>query len=96
MNYSTLKKTVALSFASLLAVGVVNAQTDTTKAKAMADTSKTSSAKGTAKVFGGTKQYNTWSVGVNVGVGLIVVVRVGVGVCVGVGVSVGRIGSAPE
>ena len=68
MNYSTLKKTVALSFASLLAVGVVNAQTDTTKAKKMAsDTAKTS-AKGTAKIFGGTKQYNTWSVGVNVGV----------------------------
>ena len=70
MNYSTLKKTVALSFASLLAVGVVNAQTDTTKAKPMAtaDSSKTSSAAGPAKVFGGAKQYNTWSVGVNVGV----------------------------
>ena len=32
MNYSTLKKTVALSFVSLLAVGIANAQTDTSKA----------------------------------------------------------------
>ena len=62
MNYSTLKKTVALSFASLLAVSVVNAQTAAT------DSTKASAATGTAKVFGGTKQYNTWSVGVNVGV----------------------------
>jgi OOP family OmpA-OmpF porin len=30
MNYSTLKKTVALSFASLLVAGMVNAQTDST------------------------------------------------------------------
>ena len=70
MNYSTLKKTVAFSFASLMAVGVANAQTDSTKAKpmAMADTTKASSATGTAKVFGGTKQYNTWSIGANVGI----------------------------
>lgn len=63
MNYSTLKKTVALSLVSLLAVGMVNAQTDTTKAAtmAMADTATT------AKVFGGRAQYNTWSVGLNVG-----------------------------
>ncbi|HTK21944.1 MAG TPA: hypothetical protein VL442_20645, partial [Mucilaginibacter sp.] len=66
MNYSTLKKTVALSFASLLAVSVVNAQTDATATKT--DSTKASAATGTAKVFGGTKQYNTWSVGVNVGV----------------------------
>jgi OOP family OmpA-OmpF porin len=71
MNYSTLKKTVALSFASLMAVGMANAQTDTSKAKPMAmssDTTKTSSAATTAKVFGGTKQYNTFSIGLNVGV----------------------------
>ena len=58
MNYSTLKKTVALSFASLMAVGMANAQTDTSKAaKPMAtDTTKMSSAATTAKVFGGTEQ----------------------------------------
>ncbi|MVN90649.1 OmpA family protein [Mucilaginibacter aquatilis] len=58
MNYSTLKKTVALSFASLLAVGVANAQTDST----MSTTST-----GTAKVFGGRGQYKTWSFGLNAG-----------------------------
>lgn len=60
MNYSTLKKTVVLSFVSLMAVGMAQAQTTT------ADTSKTSGT-GTAKVFGGTGQYNTLSIGVNVG-----------------------------
>ena len=53
MNYSTLKKTVALSFAAALGVGIANAQ----------DAPAT-----TAKVFGGAGQYNTWSIGVNVGV----------------------------
>jgi len=71
MNYSTLKKTVALSFASLMAVGMANAQTDTTsKAKPIAaatDSSKTSSDATTAKVFGGRGQYNTFSLGLNVG-----------------------------
>jgi OmpA-OmpF porin, OOP family len=65
MNYSTLKKTVALSLVSLLAVGIANAQTDTSKAAkpmAMSDSATT------AKVFGGRGQYNTWSVGVNVGI----------------------------
>lgn len=61
MNYSTLKKTVALSFASLLAVGMANAQTDSTKS-----TMSTNST-GTAKVFGGRGQYNTLSFGLNVG-----------------------------
>jgi len=61
MNYSTLKKTVVLSFVSLMAVGMANAQTAT-------DTSKMSSGTGTAKVFGGASQYSTWSLGVNVGV----------------------------
>lgn len=59
MNYSTLKKTVALSVVSLMAVGYASAQ-DTTK--------KASDAATTAKLFGGAGQYNTWSVGVNVGV----------------------------
>jgi OOP family OmpA-OmpF porin len=69
MNYSTLKKTVALSFASLLAVGVVNAQTaTTTTTTTTTDSTKTSSAATTAKVFGGLGQYNTFSLGLNVGV----------------------------
>ncbi|MGZ3828901.1 MAG: OmpA family protein, partial [Mucilaginibacter sp.] len=59
MNYSTLKKTVALSCVALLAVGAANAQT------AMSDSTKTT---GTAKTFGGLGQYKTWSVGVNLGV----------------------------
>jgi OOP family OmpA-OmpF porin len=57
MNYSTLKKTVALSFAAAMGIGMANAQS----------TDMTSSATGTAKVFGGSGQYNTWSIGVNVG-----------------------------
>jgi OOP family OmpA-OmpF porin len=69
MNYSTLKKTVAVSFASLLAVGVVNAQTaTTTTTTTTTDSTKTSSAATTAKVFGGLGQYNTFSLGLNVGV----------------------------
>ncbi|HEY8781609.1 MAG TPA: OmpA family protein [Mucilaginibacter sp.] len=77
MNYSTLKKTVALSFVSLMAVGMAQAQTtttDTSKTKTTVDTSKTKTiadtskmAPTTAKVFGGASQYNTWSVGVNAG-----------------------------
>jgi len=55
MNYSTLKKTAALSFASLLVAGMVSAQTDSTKT-------------GSAKVFGGIGQYNTFSIGVSVGI----------------------------
>ncbi|MFI5162209.1 MAG: OmpA family protein [Sphingobacteriales bacterium] len=65
MNYSTLKKTVAFSLVSLLAVGIANAQTDTSK-KAAASAMATSDTT-TAKVFGGRGQYNTWSVGLNVG-----------------------------
>src|SRR5581483_2647038 len=65
MNYSTLKKTVALSLVSLLAVGMVNAQTDSSKA---AKPMTMSDSVTTAKVFGGRAQYSTWSVGVNVGV----------------------------
>jgi len=53
MNYSTLKKTVALSFVAALTAGAANAQM--------------ASGTSTAKVFGGRDQYNTWSIGVNVG-----------------------------
>jgi len=59
MNYSTLKKTVALSFASLLAVGAVSAH-------AVKDS--TMSTATTPKIFGGSGQYRTWSIGVNAGV----------------------------
>ena len=61
MNYSTLKKTVALSVVSLMALGAAKAQTTT-------DTTKMMSTMSTAKVFGGLSQYNHWSVGINVGV----------------------------
>jgi OOP family OmpA-OmpF porin len=65
MNYSTLKKTVALSFASLMVVSMVNAQTDSTKTTTTATT--TSSETTTPKVFGGLGQYKKFSIGVNVG-----------------------------
>jgi OOP family OmpA-OmpF porin len=73
MNYSTLKKSAALSFASLLVAGMVSAQTDSTKTATTTTTAKTttdttmSSATTTAKTFGGTGQYRTWSIGLNVG-----------------------------
>ncbi|WP_183575387.1 OmpA family protein [Mucilaginibacter sp. X5P1] len=61
MNYSTLKKTVALSVVSLMALGAAKAQTST-------DTTKTvSSATSSAKVFGGLGQYNHISIGINAG-----------------------------
>ena len=62
MNYSTLKKTVALSFASLMAVGIASAQTDSTKT-----TTTMSSETTTAKVFGGLGQYRKFSIGINGG-----------------------------
>jgi OOP family OmpA-OmpF porin len=62
MNYSTLKKTVALSFASLMAVGIASAQTDSTKT-----VTTTSSETTTAKVFGGLGQYRKFSIGINGG-----------------------------
>ncbi|WPV00171.1 OmpA family protein [Mucilaginibacter sp. cycad4] len=64
MNYSTLKKTVALSFASLMVAGLANAQTDSTKTTATTTSSETS----TAKVFGGLGQYRKFSIGINGGV----------------------------
>jgi OOP family OmpA-OmpF porin len=59
MNYSTLKKTVALSFVAALGFSAANAQTGTMTS---------SSATSTAKVFGGRGQYNTFSLGANVGI----------------------------
>jgi OOP family OmpA-OmpF porin len=67
MNYSTLKKSLALSFASLMAAGMVSAQTTTTTTTTT-DSTKVSSAATTAKVFGGRGQYRTFSVGINGGV----------------------------
>jgi OmpA-OmpF porin, OOP family len=61
MNYSTLKKTVALSAVCLMAFGAAKAQTtDTTKMM--------SSDMASAKTFGGLSQYNHLSIGLNVGV----------------------------
>ncbi|RZL61738.1 MAG: OmpA family protein, partial [Pedobacter sp.] len=52
MNYSTLKKSIAVSFVALMgATSLANAQ----------DSTSTSS----AKVFGGRGQYRTWSFGIN-------------------------------
>ncbi|QNK62651.1 OmpA family protein [Pedobacter sp. PAMC26386] len=56
MNYSTLKKGLAVSFVAVLGV--------TTLASAQDSTSTSTS----AKVFGGRGQYRTWSIGVNAGV----------------------------
>jgi len=68
MNYSTLKKSAALSFASLLVAGMVSAQDSTaTTTTTTADTTM-SSATTTAKVFGGRGQYRTFSIGINGGV----------------------------
>lgn len=66
MNYSTLKKTVALSFASLMAVGAAKAQTATDSTSTMSTTSTTTT--GNAKVFGGRGQYKTLSFGLNAGI----------------------------
>ena len=60
MNYSTLKKTVVLSIASLMSVVAAHAQTSTD--------STTTVAPGSAKVFGGRGQYKTFSIGANAGV----------------------------
>jgi OOP family OmpA-OmpF porin len=66
MNYSTLKKTAALSFAALLTAGMVSAQ-DTTKTVTTTTTADTTMSSGTttAKVFGGRGQYKTFSIGIN-------------------------------
>ena len=60
MNYSTLKKTVVLSIASLMGVVAAHAQTSSD--------STTTVAPGSAKVFGGKTQYRTFSIGANAGV----------------------------
>ena len=70
MNYSTLRKSVALSCASLLVAGVVSAQTDSARTVATTTTTTDttmSSTTTTAKVFGGRGQYKTWSIGLNAG-----------------------------
>ena len=71
MNYSTIKKSAALSFAALLTAGMVSAQTDTTKTMTttpmMKDTTM-STGTTTAKVFGGHGQYKTFSIGINGGI----------------------------
>ena len=65
MNYSTLKKTVALSLVSLMAVAFAQAQTT----MPMKDSTKMSSATTSApKVFGGLGQYSTFSIGINAGI----------------------------
>ncbi len=63
MKYSTLKKTVALSFASLMVVGFANAQSMTKDTTAMMSSGMT-----TPKVFGGLGQYKSFSLGLNAGV----------------------------
>lgn len=56
MNYSTLKKGLALSLASLVGVATLASAQDSAPASS------------SAKVFGGRKQYRTWSLGINGGV----------------------------
>jgi len=56
MNYSTLKKGLAVSFVAVMGVSTLASAQDSTA---------TSSS---AKVFGGRGQYRTWSIGVNAGV----------------------------
>ena len=70
MNYSTLKKTAALSVAALLTAGMVSAQTDSAKTVTTTTTADTTMSSGTttAKVFGGRGQYKTFSIGINAGV----------------------------
>ena len=62
MNYSTLKKTVVLSIASLMGVIAAHAQTTSDS------TTTTTVVPGSSKVFGGRAQYRTWSIGANAGV----------------------------
>lgn len=57
MNYSTLKRGLAVSMLSLAGVATV----------ATAQETQTSTSESNAKVFGGRKQYRTWSIGVHAG-----------------------------
>ncbi|OOQ60748.1 OmpA family protein [Mucilaginibacter pedocola] len=70
MNYSTLKKTAALSFAALLTAGMVSAQDSTRTVTTTTTVSDTTMSSGTtgAKVFGGRGQYKTFSIGINGGI----------------------------
>ena len=66
MNYSTLKKTVALSLATAFAVAA-NAQ-DTTMTTTTTDVATMATpAPSTATTFGGMSQFRTWTVGINAG-----------------------------
>ena len=56
MNYSTLKKGLAVSFVALMGATTLATAQDTTATES------------SAKVFGGRGQYRTWSIGVNAGV----------------------------
>jgi OOP family OmpA-OmpF porin len=69
MNYSTLKKTVVLSIASLMGVIAAHAQTSSDSTSTTSTTTTTTTVvPGSSKVFGGRAQYRTWSIGVNAGV----------------------------
>jgi len=62
MNTSSLKKTVMLAILATTSVGLVNAKS------MKKDTTMSTSTATTPKVFGGSGQYRTWSLGVNAGV----------------------------
>ncbi|MBY0245207.1 MAG: OmpA family protein [Sphingobacteriaceae bacterium] len=64
MNYTTLKKGLLSSLVVLVGTtGLANAQKEVTSAKA-----QTKTVISTPKVFGGSGQYRTWSVGVHAGI----------------------------
>jgi OOP family OmpA-OmpF porin len=80
MNNSTLKKSSVLTLVSLAFIGMAFAQTNnstSTKKTSMSDSVKT------PKLFGGTAQYNTWSVGANIGITAPVVATGGTDVFTG-------------
>ncbi|MBE7176203.1 MAG: OmpA family protein [Mucilaginibacter polytrichastri] len=82
MNYSTLKKSVALCAASVMIVGTLYAQQDSTATDSTTTTTtettdssastsmsdSTMGATSTPKIFGGAKQFRSWFIGVHGGV----------------------------
>ena len=66
MNYSTLKKTVALSLATAFAVAA-NAQDSTMTTTTTDAATMVAPAPSTATTFGGMSQFRTWTVGINAG-----------------------------
>jgi OOP family OmpA-OmpF porin len=62
MNTSSLKKTVMIAILATSSVGLVNAKS------MQKDTTMSMSSATTPKIFGGSGQYRTWSIGVNAGV----------------------------